>query len=205
LFRWRVGIGWYAAALLIAPLLLMAVPLTLSLRFPEFIPRVFTDSDKRSVLQMGFATGLSVGVFEELGWTGFVIPKLRRWCDAFQTGAIVGFLWGAWHIPVNVLSSVTASGALSVPNLLGALIFSFGILPTYRVLMVWVYDHTESLLIAMLMHMSLTASNIIFGLASAKGMTSPGFSLVLSAVLWTVIAARAMATRRHRPRHSLQG
>jgi membrane protease YdiL (CAAX protease family) len=204
LFKYRLAISWYAAALLSAPLLLMVVPLALSLRFPEFIPRIFTDTNKGSVLQMGFAAGLSVGIFEELGWTGFVIPRLRLRFGALQTGAIVGFLWGAWHIPVNVLASVTPSGTLSVPNLLGALIFSFGILPTYRVLMVWVYDHTGSLLIAMLMHFSLTASNIIFGLTAAKGMTSPGFSLAVSILLWIMIAATARA-RKHRFVHSVQG
>ena len=134
-----------------------------------------------------------------------MIPRLRLRFDALQTGAIVGFLWGAWHIPVNVLASVTPSGTLSVSNLLGALIFSFGILPTYRILMVWVYDHTESLLIAMLMHLSLTASNTIFGLTAAKGMTSPAFSLAVSIVLWIMIAASARASRRHRLVHSVQG
>ena len=56
---------------------------------------------------MGFAAGLSVGIFEELGWTGFAIPMLRLRFDALQTDTIVGFLWGAWHIPVNVLSNLT--------------------------------------------------------------------------------------------------
>ena len=107
LIRCRVGIRWYAAALLTAPLLLMAVPLALSLRFPELIPRIFTDSNKGPILQMGFAAGLSVGIFEELGWTGFAIPMLRLRFDALQTDTIVGFLWGAWHIPVNVLSNLT--------------------------------------------------------------------------------------------------
>ena len=71
--------------------------------------------------------------------------------------------------------------------------------------MVWVYEHTASLLIAMIMHMSLAASNIIFGLASAKGMTSPFFTLAMSAVLWVLIAASATAGRRHVPAHSLHG
>ena len=204
LFRCRVEIKWYAVSVLIAPLLLMAVPLALSLRFPGFIPRIFTDSNKGSVLQMGFAAGLSVGIFEELGWTGFVIPRLRLRLDTLQTGALVGFLWGAWHIPVNILSSLTPKGTLSVPSLLGALVFSFGILPAYRVLMVWVHDHTGSLLLAILMHFSLTASNIIFGLTAAKGMTSPGFSLVVSIVAWIIIAASAMASRRYHLVHSVQ-
>jgi hypothetical protein len=54
------------------------------------------------------------------------------------------------------------------------------------------------------MHFSLTASNIIFGLTAAKGMTSPGFSLAVSILLWIMIAATARA-RKHRFVHSVQG
>jgi hypothetical protein len=75
MFNWRAGIEWYAAAVLVAPILLGGVPLALSILNPEFIPRIFNDLDKRSLLQLGFAAGLSVGIFEELGWTGFAIPS----------------------------------------------------------------------------------------------------------------------------------
>ena len=205
LVTWRVGFGWYAVALLTAPLVLMAVPLALSLRSPEFLPRVFTESNKGPLLLMGFAVGSTVGIFEELGWTGFVIPKLRlRFC-AFVTGAIVGFLWGAWHVPVNVLSSGTPSGAISIPSLLGTLLFSLGLLPAYRILMVRVWDHTGSLSVAMLMHMTLTASNIILGATATPGMTGLAFNLVLTGAMWIIVAASAVASREHGPVHSLHG
>jgi membrane protease YdiL (CAAX protease family) len=195
LVRWRVGIGWYAAALLTAPLVLMAVPVALSLRSPDFIPRIFTDSDKGAILLMGFAAGLSVGIFEELGWTGFVIPKLRLRFGAYRTGAIVGLLWGAWHLPVNVLANATPSGGISIPGLLGTLLFSLGLLPAFRILMVSLWDHTGSLFVAMLMHLSLTASNIILGSAATPGMMGPAFNLVLAAAMWIVVAASAVAKR----------
>ena len=40
--------------------------------------------------------GLMVGIFEELGWTGFAIPRLRLRYNVFTTGIIVGLVWGAW-------------------------------------------------------------------------------------------------------------
>jgi len=46
LIRSRVPIGSYATALLTAPLVLMTVPLALSLRFPNFVPRILTESNK---------------------------------------------------------------------------------------------------------------------------------------------------------------
>ena len=191
LVSWRVGIGWYGAALLTAPLVLMSIPLALSLRFPNFIPRIFTENKRGSVLLMGLVVGTVAGFFEELGWTGFVIPMLRLRLDAFKTGALVGLLWGAWHLPVNILSCITPTGALSVPSFLGTLLFSLGLLPAYRILMVRVWDHTGSLLVAMLMHFSLTASNIILGPTATPGMMAPTFNFILAAAMWIVAAASA--------------
>jgi hypothetical protein len=130
-------------------------------------------------------------------------PKLRLRFGVLGTGGIVGFLWGAWHIPVIALQSSTPSGAFSVLNSLGALIFTFGLLPVFRVVMVWVYDRSQSLLLAMAMHTSLASSNIIFGLASAKGLTSPFFTFALSTAMWIVVAVIFAANRRHAPVHPL--
>ena len=136
-----------------------AILLALSLLSPEFLPGIFTTDDKASLLLFGIVAGLMVGIFEELGWTGFAIPRLRLRYGVLTTGLIVGFLWGAWHFLVNFWASGSPSGALSAgPLAARRLVFSVGILPAYRVLMVWVYDRTGSLLVAMLMHASLTAS-----------------------------------------------
>ena len=96
----RRPIGVYAAAVLTAPLVLMTVPLALSLRFPDFMPRIFADSNKAPTLLTGFVVGSAAGFFEELGWTGFVIPRLRLRFDSFTTAVIVGVLWGACTCPL---------------------------------------------------------------------------------------------------------
>src|SRR5215203_5336821 len=78
LFKWRVGARWYAVALLTAPLSMTAVLLALSLVSPDYLPRIFTASDRTALLLMGIAVGLTAGIFEELGWTGFAVPTLVR-------------------------------------------------------------------------------------------------------------------------------
>jgi hypothetical protein len=77
----------------------------------------------------------------------------------------------------------------------------FSFLPAYRVLMVWVYDRTASLVVAMLMHASLTASMLILGPLALSGVPLVTYLLVLAGALWVVIAAVAMANRRQVPRH----
>jgi CAAX protease family protein len=198
LLRWRVGARWYAVALLIAPLVFMAVLILLSLISPVFLPRILTTSDKAALLLMGIAVGLGAGIFEELGWTGFAIPTLRLRYGVLSTGLIVGVLWGAWHFFMNFWASGVTSGELSlavfVPTwLLGILL---GQLTAFRVLMVWIYDHTESLLLAMLMHVSLTASTIIL-MPPVPGVASVILSFVPAAALWVAVGAVAVATRGH--------
>jgi hypothetical protein len=66
------------------------------------------------------------------------------------------------------------------------------------------WDHTGSLLVAMLMHLSLTASNIILGPAATPGTTAVTFNLLLAAAMWIVAAITVEARRKHPPVHILQ-
>ena len=66
---------------------------------------------------MGIAVGLGAGIFEEMGWTGFAIPRLRLRYGVLSTGLIVGVLWGAWHFFVNFWASGVTSGELSAGHL----------------------------------------------------------------------------------------
>jgi len=199
LLEWRVGARWYAVALFTAPLVFTAVLLALSLISPEYLPRIFITSDKASLVLTGIAIGLPVGIFEELGWTGFAIPRMRLRYGVLGTGLMVGVLWGAWHLLQGYWASGVTSGEVSLaiwlPTwLLGTLV---GQLPAYRVLMVWVYEHTNgSLLVAMLMHASLAAFTFILfpPLAVKANLIS---DVACAAGLWVVVAAVAVATRRH--------
>jgi membrane protease YdiL (CAAX protease family) len=199
LLRWRVGARWYAVALLTAPLSATAVLLALSLLSPEFLPGIFAADDKATLLLMGIAGGLVVGFFEELGWTGFAIPRLRQRYGVLTTGLIVGLLWGAWHF-IMFWESDSFSGALPLVLLLARL---FSWLPAYRVLMVCVYDRTKSLLVAMLMHVSLVASLMIIE-PSLTGGGLLTYILIRAAVLWVIVAAVAVANDGQLSRQPLQ-
>jgi uncharacterized protein len=198
LLRWRVGARWYAVALLTAPFLMTAGTLALSLISPVFLPNIVTTSDRASLLLFGIAWGLIVGFFEELGWTGFAMPRLRRRHGVLTTGLLMGVLWGAWHVLTNDLWGGAAySGGLPLALFLTVNGFTFlvGQLPAYRLLMVWVYDRTGSLLVAMLMHASLTACTLILS-TSATGLAFLTYGLVVAVAQWGLVAAVAAGQRR---------
>jgi membrane protease YdiL (CAAX protease family) len=99
----RVGWRWYAAALL-----------AVLLRSPEFLPGIFTAPAPLGLVLLGVAAGLVAGIFDEMGWTGFAVPWLRRQHGLLGTALLVGLVWGAWHSPAF-------SGALPFAFLLAQL------------------------------------------------------------------------------------
>lgn len=196
LLHWRADVRSYALALLAAPLAMTIVPLALSPVFPAFLPRVLTVRGAVPLVAGGIIGGAVVGFCEELGWTALATPRWRMRYGWMETGVVVGLLWGAWHVLVNVWSSGTAAGRLSPWLLAHTLLFSFALLPAYRVLMVRVHERTGSLPLAMLMHASLTAGNMIL-IPDAPPATLAAWSAVVAATLWLLVAAVIVADRRN--------
>jgi membrane protease YdiL (CAAX protease family) len=191
LLHWRVSARWYTIALVTAPLSTAVVLLALSLFSPEFPTALSTSDDKVTLVIMWIVGGLMVGFFEELGWTGFAIPRMRMKYGVFTTGLLVGLLWGAWHFLVN-WESDTFSGALPLALLLARL---FTWLPAYRILMVWIYDRTESLLVVTIMHVSLVATTGIID-PVLEGVSLLIFLLAKAVVFWIIVVAVLLTQRR---------
>lgn len=193
--RWRVNVRWYAVALLTAPILFTGVSLALSLTDEKYLPGIMVSSDKVSLLIFGLSYGLiGGGLLEELGWTGFAVPTLRLRHNIFKTALIVGILWGAWHFMVIYWMS-DPNGEVPLCLLLPVQLFSW--LPAYRLLMVWVYERTGgSLLIAMLMHASLSASMLIFQPQGLTGYSLLTFILTFAAALWVVAIVVTIVNRK---------
>jgi len=183
--KWRVNFAWYGAALFVTPLLLTAILSALSFVVsPVFLPAVITSRDLGTVLGFGIIVGLVAGFFEELGWTGFAIPKLQTRYSALATGLMVGVVWGIWHFLPDFWGRVGSFGAFYVLNYV---VFVIGVV-AYRILIIWVYNNSRgSLLLAVLMHASFSGSQAIFipALSVADWVLVQG---VFAAVLWLVVA-----------------
>jgi uncharacterized protein len=196
---WRVGARWYLMALLTAPLLVTLTIAVLSLISPRFLPGILTSSTKTSMLLFGVGVGLGAGFLEELGWTGFAVPRMNI-RDAFvRSGLVLGVLWGAWHFLAVYWGIASSIGSVSATVFLSVALFSF--LPPFRILMVWVYSRTGSLLVAMLMHASLTSSMLIFGPLALTGWSLVIYDLSFAAALWLAVAAVVAYDRDHCRRH----
>ena len=209
LFKWRVPVRWYVIALLIAPLTVFASLFTLFLFSPVFMPGILdyginpvasafglSGHDKITLVLFVFMLGLFNGFVEELGWTGFATPMLKLNQNLIEAGIALGTMWGLWHLLANYLGSDTGAGGVSLLFYLPVMLFSF--LPPFRILMIWVYRHTGSILIAVLMHASLDLFWMLSMPLSITGKERMVWYLVWAAVLWSIVIIISLVGNKRR-------
>lgn len=205
--RWRVRAKYYAVAILTAPVLMAATLLALSSASSAFVPGIFTSDQKVPLLLVSLAVGVSAGVFEELGWTGFAIPALRQRYSVLVTGLIAGIWWNAWHLFPLVWSSRAAAGELSMSVYVSATAAGIvvGYLTAFRILMACVYERTQSLFVGMLMHVSITTSLLVLNPLGIAGASLLAYSFALAGAVWIVVAMTAVRTGRNLEDRSVTG
>jgi pimeloyl-ACP methyl ester carboxylesterase len=150
-------------------------------------------ADNKAAVVFGGLGAAVTTILEEIGWTGFVVPRMRRRYSVPMTGVIVGVMWGLWHFLQQVFVSGTYAG--SIPLLLFLMLSVFAAvanLTAYRVLMVWVYDRTDSLPVTTLMHGMLTASSIFWFTPIATGALFLADVWLVAAVMWLLVGAVAV-------------
>ena len=197
--RWHIGWTWYAVALLPA-LAMTAMALLLSLMSSDFRPAILDSNDNSGILLRALGPALLVGSFEEIGWTCFTVPHWRSRHSILVTGLIRGVGWGAWHFPL-FWQADSFSGVLPLVILL-TMLFSW--LPPFRVLLVWVHDHTQSLPGVMLMHAAVSFVTLTVRPEGLTGMRLLTSLLVSPAAMWLLLAAVGVANRWRLSRQPLR-
>lgn len=176
LTHWRVGLNWYAVALLANPALTIVILTLLTILIsPAFAP---------GFAIIGLVIGLVAGFVEELGWTGFATPRLLSRNNVLTAGLVLGVLWAVWHLLADF------SGNFSSMGMTGWVTWfvTYWLLPltAYRILMTWVYANTRSLMLAQLMHASWTGWQFALSPATSTDQTTV-WHLILAVALWGLV------------------
>ncbi len=141
---------------------------------PVFRPNLFI---------LGISFAVMPGFLEEFGWMGFAYPHMSKFVQPFRAALLLGVLWGLWHAPVvDYLGAAAPRRRYWLPFFLAFI----AIVSAVRVLIVWVYRHTQSLLLAQLMHVSFTASLVMFDPARLSPAQET-FWYALYAALWLIV------------------
>jgi membrane protease YdiL (CAAX protease family) len=174
--HWQLRGGWYLP-LLIPPVAVLAVLLTLrTLLSPTFSPHLFP---------LGILFGLVPGFVEEIGWSGYVYPKMQVRYGSLRGSLLLGVLWGLWHLPViDFLGAAYPHGSYWVPYALAFIVA----MTAMRVLIAWVYTNTTSVLLAQLLHASSTASLVVLGPSPVSPAQEALWYAVYALALWGIVA-----------------
>jgi uncharacterized protein len=178
MFRRRVAGPLWAVALLLPPCVLLTVLLSLrALVSPTFTPSLFP---------LGVTFGLLAGYVEEIGWTGFAYPGLHPQPHPWAASALLGVLWGCWYLPViDFLGAASPHGAYLTPYALAFI----AAMTAMRVLICWVVAHTNSVLLAQVMHASSTACLVVFSPRPITPAQEALWYALYAGVLWLLVAA----------------
>ena len=151
------------------------------------------------ILNLGIGpllNGVLVGLGEEIGWRGFLYPRLY---ELFGVGGLFtgGLIWALWHAPMIALYGLNFPG---IPWEWGTLFFALFTIPAGIVLYA-VCERTGSVLAAGIAHAAMDAVPVFAAFFMATEKLNPlvfGAGGVSMLVLWVVafFILRANGTAR---------
>jgi membrane protease YdiL (CAAX protease family) len=171
--KWKVPARWYAVAL-IFPLLILVVLIPLSILVtPDLSPIFFS---------IGIPIGLLAGFLEEIGWMGFVYPKMRLRLSVLRASIYLGLIHALWHAAADFLGNFNSFGMNWFLYFAAFFVFVVAL----RVIIAWVYENTGSLLLTQLIHASSSGFLTVLVAREYAGETWYIFYAIYAVVIWLV-------------------
>ena len=182
--QWRVGWKWYLVAFLLEPLLMF-----FGVYGNALVTGVVPDYSKIIAYKI-FGTSATLWLFvlpffltdflangEEIGWRGYVLPRLQAKHSALISTLILGVIWGFWHLPKYLTH-------FSVPSFAWFMVHTMAVAFLYT----WLYNNTKgSLLLVTLFHASSNTMGIFMPMAST--VSGENMGAYIGYILLEVLAA----------------
>ena len=129
-----------------------------------------------------FSTMIFVQAGEELGWRGYLLPRLATRLGYAWSSIVVGVVWASWHLPLFYIAGADKTGQ-SFP------IWALSV-TAVSVAIAWLYVNTGgSLLLTMLMHAAVNNMGAIvpsatLGATNVWAFTGSTTMMLTLVVLW---------------------
>ena len=120
--QWRIGLKWYVVALGV-PLALHVI-IAVAARLLGWIPALRLNDRPLSLILVIAVFVLLASVTEELGWRGYVLPRLLARRSALVSALLIGIPWGLLHAPLY-LPGMPSAGASMLAGTLAVFAISF--------------------------------------------------------------------------------
>lgn len=187
-YNWRVSWVWYAIAFLL-PALVMSIALGLHVLLGGILPHSLAFGRWRLAI-VNFILILLIGgpLGEELGWRGYLLPRLQARFNAFWSSLILGIIWASWHLPLFWIPG-------TVQHQLPIVLFYLNTI-ALSILFTWLWQHTQgSVVIAIVFHTGINGwSWVIPILPKVANSLRP--YLIGTALLWLMAVIVVMLDNR---------
>lgn len=127
-----------------------------------------------SIIGMQLMTG---AVGEELGWRGFLLPRLAGLVGFTSAAILGGVLWSGWHVAGTFFQGLGPQAAPLIPFLVFVAVFG--------VFLAFVFARTGHVLASMVAHLSLNATTALAGIPLASGIFWWALAVVMAVVVTT--------------------
>jgi membrane protease YdiL (CAAX protease family) len=209
---WRVGIGyWLFAILFLIPAIGVGLlfnplfngdPISFSNMKPAF-----------NILPLFIVFFIVAGLGQELGWTGFLMPRLQARFRALTSCVIRAILIGIWHLPLLIYSSFEPYALVDFPYggwivqkgfLIAFFAMVFMLILPWSIFYTWMFNNTKG---SLLLIATLHGSEIWLAYCMMSTGISPnnldnywgyGIVMVLTAIIIIVVTGSQNLSRKHK-------
>ena len=176
---WRVDGKWYLAAFFLVPGLnylaiwLNAWIIKTPINYRSALAYdIFGPSANLLLLAIPFFLFDAISNAEEMGWRGYILPRLQAKYSALVASLILASLWAFWHVPKVVTHWNTI------------VFFWFTMDEIAKsILMTWMYNNTRgSLLLVTLFHASFNTTGLLLPIANNLTDTNMNMRAMVSSL-----------------------
>lgn len=194
---WRVGLQWYAVAVLLIPI--TEILIAVALGSPDALGAISPAA--LLLYPAAYAAHFFFGpLFEESGWRGFALPRMQHRHGPLLGTLLLGLLWSAWHFFLYV--PVWFQSGSIVDGLMGIGIF-VATTTSMTFIFTWLFNNTQaSLLLSVLLHGSVDGTATYMQVLADRGIISAdaagnsvGLGVLIGCVIWALLLV--VITRGH--------
>lgn len=209
---WRVGIGyWLFASLFLVPAVIFG-----SLLNPFFKGDPISFSNLKpafNVWPMLIVFFIVAGLGQELGWTGFLMPRLQVRFGALVSSAIRAILIGLWHLPLLIYAGLQPYALADIPYgvwiaqkgfLIAFVTMTLMLILPWSIFYTWIFNNTKgSLLLVAVLHGSeiwLVYLMLSIGISpnNFDNYWGYGMVMVLTAIIIVIVTGSQNLSHKHK-------
>jgi membrane protease YdiL (CAAX protease family) len=110
------------------------------------------------------------GGLEEIGWRGFLLPKLLSIYSPLKSSLVIGVIWSLWHLPLWFVVGLPQQNLKFIPFALSCIASSF--------VLTFIYMETNSIWLCILFHALDNACSYIFKYSVDTHVVTSSFTVV---------------------------